>query len=826
MSFTLFFQDVASVVILQAIMKYFRLLSLLHESTTLTTTMISTILLLLFFKQTCCFTHSQVGHRNAVDQVLLSQMEEELITKRQIVQKLEQVRHPLFFDNQSLSLSSSSTLSKMTLAQKWKLLMPDAIAYGLAYRDWIDAFDRYLAKTGYGSTSEEGDSYLRYFSANIVVQKLARDAMTQLAVSRYLTLQSRPTIEDIIDFQIAGSLKVDFKGTPLQGLCRAVPKCIEGESKIKGIEYRRMDGACNNPLIPQAGMTTSYFFREILATVYYDDFVNHPRTMSIDRVTKLPSSRLVSIKVHGPKTDGQGLYNLMFMQIGQFLAHDFTEITVFRPLQVQAVGGGFDCCSPQVLANPNLKHPECFAMQLPKDDPYYAQYGVKCLNFLRAVPVPMFDCAVGIREQMNTATAYIDMHGMYGNDDKRAKELREFVGGRLLVSYINGREYPPEYKVYDECSIPKDSPYKCFKVGDDRGNMHIQLLTVHVMFLRFHNLIARRLHSVNPHWNDERIFQEAKRLNTAIYQHIVYAEYLPLVIGPDYMRQHDLWPRSKGYYHGYSQLIEGASGITASTAAFRIHNIIVGRLGLYQAKGSSSSGIRYVVNKEIQLADTYFEPTLLYNRSVLDGVIEGMMVQPEAKFDRFLTPDVTQKLFHARNKPYGLDLAAVDIQRGRDVGLSGYNSWLQFCGFTKFVDFDDMTREFDAEFANSLKSIFTNIDDVDLWTAGVHETPIEGALVGKTLACIISIHFARLKRADRFWYENPDPSVAFTPGQLQEIRKVLMSRIVCETGDDIKAAQKNGFLLPSRSNPVVSCSDYRALPFINFDLWREYRPFG
>ena len=764
----------------------------------------------------------------------ISLIEQELSILRQEVLDLEEkARLPVFDDELSTSNSSSSSTintSNMTLAEKWKQLLPEAIAYGVAYKKWIDAFDRYISSTGYGLTTPEGDSHLRYFSPNQVAQKLARDAMAQLAVTRYLTLQSRPTIEDIIDFQASKALKIDFKGTPLQGLCRAIPKCIaEGSGpKIKGIEYRRMDGACNNPLMPQAGMSTSYFFREIPTPPYYDDLVNHPRTLSIDHVTKLPSSRLVSVKLHGPKTGQQQyLYNLMFMQMGQFIAHDFTEITVFRPLQVQAVGGGFDCCSPDVLANPNLEHPECYAMQIPKDDPYYSRFGVKCMNFLRAVPVPFFDCSVGPREQMNTATAYIDLHNIYGNDDKRMKEIREFFGGRLLASYINGREYPHEYNVYDECSISKESPYKCFKVGDDRGNMHIQLITLHVQFFRLHNLIASRLSFVNPHWDDERLFQESKRLNGAIFQQIAFGEHLPLVIGPEYMMKHDLYPRSQGYYHGYSQLIEGAASITVAHAAYRLHNIVVGRLGLYQAKGSTQSknGYKYVVNREIQLADTYFDPKVLYNRSALDGLIEGMMVQPEAKFDRFVSPDVSQRLFHARNKVYGLDLAAVDIQRGRDVGLSGYNSWLDFCGFTKFVDFEDMTREFDVNFAEQLKAIYPNVDDIDLWSVGINETPLPGALVGKTFACIIGTQFARLKRADRFWFENPMPSVAFTPGQLDQIRRMTVARITCETGDNIKAVQKKGFLLPSNSNPIIPCSDYYSLPFINFELWREY-PYG
>jgi len=335
-------------------------------------------------------------------------------------------------------------------------------------------------------------------------------------------------------------------------------------------------------------------------------------------------------------------------------------------------------------------------------------------------------------------------------------------------------------------------------------------------------LIAQGLQSVNPHWDEERLFQETKRLNAAIFQQTTYGEHLPLVVGPEFMEKHDLYPRRDGYYHGYSQLVEGATGLAVAHGAYRLHNIIVGRLGLYQAKGTKGY-IKYEVNGEIKLSDTFFDPKALYNKTVLDAIIQGMMVQPEGKFDRFMTTEVSQKLFHSRNKPYGMDLASVDIQRGRDVGLSGYNSWLNFCGFTKFVDFDDMAREFEVEFVEKLKALYPNVDDIDLWTAGIHEKPLPGALVGKTFACLISSQFARLKRADRFWYENPMPNIAFTPRQLDSIRSMTMSRIICETGDKILVVQKQAFLVPSKTNPVIPCSDYTSLPMINFEYWREYK---
>ena len=47
----------------------------------------------------------------------------------------------------------------------------------------------------------------------------------------------------------------------------------------------------------------------------------------------------------------------------------------------------------------------------------------------------------------------------------------------------------------------------------------------------FHDTIYRELEKLNPRWNDERLFQESRRILNAEYQHILYTEFLPRLIG-------------------------------------------------------------------------------------------------------------------------------------------------------------------------------------------------------------------------------------------------------------------------------------------------------
>lgn len=68
-------------------------------------------------------------------------------------------------------------------------------------------------------------------------------------------------------------------------------------------------------------------------------------------------------------------------------------------------------------------------------------------------------------------------------------------------------------------------------VGDARANENLHLTSMHLIWARNHNLIARKLSSVNPNWNDEMLFQESRKILSAQMQHITYNEFLPILLG-------------------------------------------------------------------------------------------------------------------------------------------------------------------------------------------------------------------------------------------------------------------------------------------------------
>ena len=79
-----------------------------------------------------------------------------------------------------------------------------------------------------------------------------------------------------------------------------------------------------------------------------------------------------------------------------------------------------------------------------------------------------------------------------------------------------------------------------------------------------------------------------------------------------------------------------------------------------------------------------------------------------------------------------MDLISLNLQRGRDHGLQGYNAFRELCGFGRAEKFDQLSDLIPAKIVERLKLIYADVDDVDLFIGGISEAASVGSLLGPT----------------------------------------------------------------------------------------------
>ena len=159
------------------------------------------------------------------------------------------------------------------------------------------------------------------------------------------------------------------------------------------------------------------------------------------------------------------------------------------------------------------------------------------MNFARSLSSPGLKCELSTREQLNQITHWIDGSNIYGSTVEDAMYLRDSRGklkissqGRNLNSNLPSCSGEKKGKVTG-CDVCGKRRNDCFFAGDFRVNEQLNLIVLHTLFMREHNRIAAELTRLNPRWSDDKIYQEARKINVAEYQHIIFKEWLPIIIG-------------------------------------------------------------------------------------------------------------------------------------------------------------------------------------------------------------------------------------------------------------------------------------------------------
>ncbi|OON20288.1 immunoglobulin domain protein, partial [Opisthorchis viverrini] len=518
---------------------------------------------------------------------------------------------------------------------------------------------------------------------------------------------------------------------------------------------------------------------------------------------------------YGQFFDEDDKYSGMLMQWGQFLDHDLD----FTPVDasISRFSDGLNCNDTCV------NDPPCFPILVPPDDPRIKH---RCIGFARSSAT----CGSGStsillgrphhREQLNQITSFLDASNVYGSEEFENGQLRENLHdeGKLrtgMPTFAGKRLMPFNIRGQVDCQAdPQQDFVPCFKAGDHRSNENLGLLSMHTLWVREHNRLADGLRSLNPDWSGDRIYQEVRKIVGASMQAITYQVWLPIILGPEGMKL-------LGTYTTYDDQVNPTISNEFATAAMRFGHTLVSPIVFRLDENWQA-----IPEGHLPLHQAFFAPDRMLKDGGMDPIIRGLMFNGVRDRSRNppLNAELTERLF-AMAHELALDLAALNVQRGRDHGLPGYTEYAhRFCGLGSSPhpdSFDDLSaRISNADTREKLRQVYGHPGNIDLFTGGILEDLLPEARVGPTFACIIADQFKRLRDGDRFWYEHRG---VFTHAQLAELKKAgsSLARVICENADNITEVPKNAFLRPMKPDDIIPCEKVLKL---NLAAWVDCSP--
>jgi Ca2+-binding RTX toxin-like protein len=335
-----------------------------------------------------------------------------------------------------------------------------------------------------------------------------------------------------------------------------------------------------------------------------------------------------------------------------------------------------------------------------------------------------------------------------------------------------------------------------FMTGDGRGNENIGLTAVHHIFHAEHNRVAddiERVLTANPtlkaryqneganRWSyGQRLFQAARFVTEMEYQHLVFEEF-GRTISPFI----DVVPNNESGYHTD---LDAAITAEFAHAVYRFGHSMLTETVPRDGFGAT----------DLSLLDAFLDPHEFTMGGTLTpeegagAIVNGMVANPGSGIDEFVTETL-------RNELLGLplDLAAINIARGRDTGvpplqvarqrffdvtgdtdLKPYANWNEFGralrnpeSLVNFVaaygthasitgvDTVEGKRAAaqalltDTDPFLSSSAAASGLNDVDFWMGGIAErnVPFAGFL-GTTFNYVFETQLEALQNGDRFYY--------------------------------------------------------------------------
>lgn len=472
-----------------------------------------------------------------------------------------------------------------------------------------------------------------------------------------------------------------------------------------------VSGLCNNPSNPFSGTT----LQKMLAPT--KNF-KRPTTRNMNRMQ--PNIRYISKAIVKTNRLKFAPYktNLFFVIFGQFVDHEIV-------------------LSPQESIDSESKVPIMDRRRRGRMD--FTRNGV--LRFIYGKCCPgNYQTSLRVWDSIpfNRLTSFIDGSAVYGSSHLRVNTLRAFEHGKIILQRINGESLMPfnslsqlKFNLHNENS---DSNTNLFAGGDVRANENIFLAAIHTLFAKEHNRICDLLRRHLRRNRDKKLlkdawlFATARQILSAELQSIVFREFVPLLLGK----------RALPRYTGYKPKIDARISMMHAGFAYRWGHSGIAESFFLKSRRDGKSQFR-------RLRDVFFNTRQFLNFGV-DNIVEGAINTTAMDIDETIVESLRASLFKPPSRG-ALDLAAINIQRGRDLGFS----YLQA---QKMMGTGRKLENIRRDVRRKLLKVYRKPDLIDAFIGCMSEKKVRGALLGPLCWKINQQQFLNLRDGDRFYYEN------------------------------------------------------------------------
>eukprot|EP00803_Ostreobium_quekettii_P003714 evm.model.scf_1083.1 EVM.evm.TU.scf_1083.1 scf_1083:16746-22125(+) len=416
----------------------------------------------------------------------------------------------------------------------------------------------------------------------------------------------------------------------------------------------------------------------------------------------------------------------LFWAWGQFVDHDLDLTPTIAELGKEAQPG---------FKNSRRTGPEDeFPIEIPREDFFFTN---ATMEFERAV----FSSDPDQVSHINQHSAFADLGQLYGNDFLRANALRSFVDGKLKMG---PDDLLPLNKVDGDDALgakvdnAPNATDRFYAAGDVRANEQPLLLSLHTIWAREHNLICDELKEAFPEMDDEELYKSAQSICISEYQSILWAEWLPFLLGEGEVSPDD---------YSYHRKVDATITAVFSTVAFRFGHSLVGSYLWAQGPGPRGDADLQL----IPLRETFFNPELVVETGP-EAFLRGGAWHLAQELDAKVVDELRNFLFTESSDEAHLDLVALNIQRGRDMGIPSFNQLRDAYDLKMYKEFSEINP--DESVWHVLEDVYDgDIDKVDAFAGGMAEAHHDGAMLGETFFTIIKDQFTRMRDGDRFFYK-------------------------------------------------------------------------